>query len=199
MKHLKNPRSWVIVSFLVGFALTMTGWVLFEKQTPQTQWYNRGMIAYNSGNYSVAMEDFDRSVSEFNKQLAEKKEGLLDAPPSLEMAQLAQCHKFLALLKMKNGQLAIVAVKEGLKLSTDWNISHYIEHYPLSNAERKKLDEDRNTCQTDLEILFHQQKDKADGEGKGKGNKPGQQGQGDKQSENPSNGNQAGKSSRDAL
>src|SRR5579883_1483078 len=116
MKHLKNPRSWVIVSFLVGFVLTMTGWVLWEQQTPQTRWYNRGMIAYNSGNYSVAIEDFDRSISAFNDKLSAKQEqDAFTAPASLEMAQLAQCHKFLALLKMKNGQLAIVAVKEGLK------------------------------------------------------------------------------------
>ncbi len=198
MKHLKNPRSWVIVSFLVGFVLTMGGWYLWEQQTPQTRWYNRGMIAYNSGNYSVAIEDFDRSVSAFNDALNQKQDPLT-APPSLEMAQLAQCHKFLALLKMKNGQLAIVAVKEGLKSSTDWNISHYIEHFPLSDAERKKIGEDRLNCQTDLEILFHQQKDKADGEGKGKGKQQSQAQQGEKQSEKPDNGPQAGKTPRDAL
>lgn len=192
MKHLKNPRSWVIASFLVGFVLTMSGWWMWESQTPQTQWYNRGLVAYNSGNYQVAIEDFDKSMAAFQSALNEKR-GPLTAPASLEIAQLAQCHKFKALIKMKNGKLAVAAIKEGLKLSTAWNISHF----ELSEAEIKKIQEDRIVCQTNLEILFKQQQEMAQAEGKGKG---GQQGEpGDKPSDNPANGNQSGKTPRDAL
>lgn len=191
LKHLKNPRSWVIISFLLGFMLSMTGWVWWELQTPQTQWYNRGVIAYNTGNYDLAVNNFDKSIAEFAKDPNTK--GAFTAPNSVEMAALAQFQKFKALLKMKNGKLAVIAIKEALKLSTDLNLAKY----KLSDTQLQKIKEDRIVFQTDLEILFHQQKDLQEQEGKGKGNKPGQPG--DKPADDPSKGSGSGKTPRDAL
>jgi tetratricopeptide (TPR) repeat protein len=192
MKHLKNPRSWVIASFLVGFVLTMTGWVMWENMTPQTQWYNKGLIAYNTGNYDLAVQNFDRSIGEFNANDSTEPNAF-KAPASLEMAELAQLHKFKALLKMKNAKLAVVAIKEGLKLTTSKNLARY----KLSEETLKKLAEDRLVAQTDLEILFKQQEQMAQAEGKG--NKPGQPKQGEKQAEDPGNQNASGKGNRNSL
>lgn len=192
MKYLKNPRSWVIASFLLGFALSMTGWVWWENQTPQTQHYNRGLIAYNTGNYDLAVQHFDRSVGEFNNGISEKSTAF-KAPASVEMAALAQFHKFKALLKMKNAKLAVVAVKESLKLTTAKNLAQY----QLSEATLKKIQEDRLVAQTDLEILFKQQEEMAKQEGKGKGQ--GKPQQGEKQSEDPGNQQGSGKGNRNQL
>lgn len=192
MKHLKNPRSWVIASFLLGFVLSMTGWVWWENQTPQTQWYNRGLIAYNTGNYELAVENFDKSFAAFQAAKKEKNSAF-EAPASVEMAAQAQFQKFKALLKMKNGKLAVIAAKESLKLSTSYNLGQF----KLSESELKRIYEQRIIVQTDLEILFKQEQQMAEQEGKGKGNKPGKPG--DKPADDPSNGSAAGKSPRDAL
>lgn len=193
MKHLKNPRSWVILSFLVGFALTMTGWVWWESQTPQTQWYNKGLIAYNTGNYDLAVQNFDRSVVEFNANDSTESSAI-KAPASVEMAALAQFHKFKALLKMKNAKLAVVAIKESLKLTTEMNL----KRYALPQSDLRRIQEQRIDAQTDLEILFKQQEQMAQQEGKG-GNKPGQPQQGDKQSEDPGNQPGSGKGNKNQL
>lgn len=193
MKYLKNPRSWVIASFLLGLVLTFTGWTWWEHQTPQTQWYNRGLIAYNTGNYDLAVANFDKSITAFQQAEGEKKDAF-HAPASVEMAALAQFHKFKALLKMKNGKLALIAIKESLKLTTSYNLNRY----QLSESELKRIGEQRIIVQTDLEILFRQQQQMAEGEGKGKGQKQGDK-PGDKQSEDPANGPNSGKSNRDAL
>ena len=188
---LKSPRSWVIICFLLGFALSMTGWVWSESQTPQTQSYNAGMIAYNSGNYDLAVQHFDKSIAAFNANPGDA--GAFAASNSIEMASLAHFHKFKALLKMKNGKLAVIAIKESLKLTTAQNLSHY----KLTETQLRKIQEDRLTAQTDLEILFKQQQQMAEGEGKGKGK--GQPKDGEKQSEDPGNQQGAGKGNRDSL
>lgn len=196
MNYLKNPRSWIIASFLVGLALTMTGWVWWEFQTPQSQWYNRGMLAYNTGNYDLAVQDFDRSIVEFNSDPAKAKDpGYFNAAPSVSQAGDAQFYKFMSLMKMKNAKLAIIAIKESLKLTTEENLSHY----KLTDSQLKAIREQRILYQTNLEILFHQKKEMQDGEGKGNGK--GQPKPGDKQSEDPSNNNAngSGKTPRDAL
>lgn len=194
MKYLANKKYWVIASFLLGFILTMSGWVLWENQSQQTYWYNRGLIAYNTGNYDLAVENFDRSYTAYQSALSEKGSPLA-APPSVEQAAQAQFHKFKALLKMKNGKLALVAIKESLKVSTALNLSRF----KLDEAELKRIQEQRIIAQTDLEILFKQQKEMAEGEGKGKGKKPGQPGDSDKQAQDPSKGTNPGKTNRDAL
>jgi len=193
MKHLKSPRSWVIISFLVGFALTMTGWVWWEQQTPQTQYYNKGLIAYNTGNWDLAVRHFDRSVAEFNSADSADK-SVLKAPASVEMAALAQFHKFMALLKMKNAKLAVDAIKESLKLSSEMNL----KKYQLSDSELRRIQEQRFDAQTDLEILFKQQEQMAQGEGKN-GNKPGQPQPGDKPADDPGNQQGSGKGNRNQL
>lgn len=192
MKHLKSLRSWVIISFLLGFALSMTGWVWSESQTSQTQSYNAAMIAYNSGNYDLAVQHFDKSIAAFNAKPGDA--GAFEASNSIEMASLAHFHKFKALLKMKNGKLAVIAIKESLKLTTAQNLARY----NLSKDQLRKIQEDRITAQTDLEILFKQQEQMAQQEGKGKGK--GQPKDGDtKQSEEPGNQQGAGKGNRNSL
>ncbi|MGH9550173.1 MAG: hypothetical protein ACRD3W_12400, partial [Terriglobales bacterium] len=116
---------------------------------------------------------------------------LYTAPPSLEQAELAQHFKALALIKMGNAKLAVITFKEGLKLTTDEALSHV----QLSPDDLKKVKDDRRTTQVDFEILFRQKPQMAKQEGKGKGDKPGDE----QQSENPAQGNQAGKSDRDQL
>ncbi len=195
MKHLKSPRTWISAGFLAGLALTMLGWTWSAKEMPQTVSFNQGMVAYNSGNYDIAVQAFDRSLNEFQSGTGDKPSSAdyFQPAPSLSQAADAQFYKFMALLKMKNAKLALIAVKEALKLTTDENLSHYA----LSSKEMAAIKEQRIVYQTDLEILFKQKKEMQDGEGKGKNG--GQPKPGDKQSEDPSNGQNAGKTPRDAL
>ncbi|MBX9689614.1 MAG: hypothetical protein K2X27_23085 [Candidatus Obscuribacterales bacterium] len=191
-KYLKNPRLWVILCFLSGFCLSMLGWVFWDSTSPQSQEFNKGLLAYNTGNYDLAVNYFDRSILKYQADPRSDR-GFFEPAASVEMAALAQFHKFKALLKMKNGKLAVIAIKEALRLTSAENLSHQ----KLSESELKRIGEQRIFMQTDLEILFKQQEELAKQEGKGKGKKPAEQG--DKPSEDPSKGNQAGKTPRDAL
>jgi len=198
MKYIKSPRTWIIAGFLAGLSLTMLGWTWSAQELPQTVLFNQGMVAYNSGNYDIAVQAFDRSLNEYqNGGKSSNKPSAADnfqPAPSLVQAADAQFYKFMALLKMKNAKLALIAVKEALKLTTDENLSHYA----LSPAQVSEIKEQRIVYQTDLEILFKQKKEMQDGEGKGKPGE-GQPKPGDKQSEDPSSGQQAGKTPRDSL
>jgi len=200
MKYIKNKRFLVVLLFFFGFAMTMGAWVWNETQTDQTRYYNRGLVAYTLGAYDLAAQNFDLSYADYNARV-NAPVSVLNAPPSLEQAELAQEHKALALVKMKQMKPAVLSYKECLRLSSDAYISQH-QLLPgasadLIRANYAKVKEDGTDCAINLEILFHQQKQQADAQGKGKGQGQGKPQDGDQQSEDPANG--AGKDSRNQV
>ncbi len=115
----------------------------------------------------------------------------LSAHPSLEQAQLALFHKANALLKLGNAELALATFKDSLRICTDLALSES----GLNEADASTIRQQRIDTETDLEILLQANEKLAKGEGKGK-SKPGE---GEKKSEDPAKGDQAGKDPRDSL
>jgi hypothetical protein len=199
IKYIKSTRFFIVVFFLVGLVLTMGAWVWGEKQTDQTGYYNRGLIAYTMGAYDLAVQDFDLSFADYSARLSAGNSAV-SAPASLEQAVLAQEHKALALVKMKQITPAVLSYKECLRLTSDFYMSRNTSHSDSSGpgearAAYAKIEEDGTDCAINLEILFHQQQQQADQEGKGKGN--GKPRDGDQSSEDPANG--AGKDKRNQV
>ncbi len=191
-KLIPSGRLWVIASFVVFSIGVMAGWHWWDKQSSQSQSYMLGRAAYMTTMYDVAVDYFDKSYASYIEE--SKKQDMFTPPASLEMAELSQHFKALSLIKIGNAKLAVIAFKESLKLTTEYALSQQVSLPPEMLA---KILADRKVTQIDFEILFNQQKQMAEQEGKGKG-KP-QPGNGDKPSEDPSKGQQAGKTDRDAL
>lgn len=192
MKKLITSRIAVTLSFALFGALLLSGWTLWDKQTPQAQSYMLGRLAYTTSAYDLAVEYFDQSYTAYQDS-AHSESSVFLAPSSLELAELSQHFKALALVKMGNSKLAVLTFKEALKLTTD----EALARANVGEGLLRKLTEDRKTTQIDFEILFHQKPQQAQQEGKGKGQ--GQADKGEKQSEDPSSGQQPGKTDRDAL
>lgn len=189
-KYLPSGRTWVIATFVVFSIGTMCGWNWWDKQSPQVQNYMLGRAAYMTTMYDVSVDYFDKSYVSYTDQKSAASP--FSSPASLEIAELSQHFKALSLVKMGNAKLAIIAFKEALKLTTEYALAQV----SLPPDQIAKLVADRKVTQIDFEILFNQKQDQAKQEGKGKG-QPGQPG--DKQSQDPSKGPNAGQTDRNAL
>lgn len=194
-KYLPSHRVWVIASFLVFSLGIMSGWTWWDKQSPQAQYYMLGRVTYMTTGgtptrFDLAAQYFQKSYASYLEQ--SQVTDVYSPPASLEIAELALHYRALSLLKMGNAKLAVTAFKDALKLTTEYELARV----NLSADEASKIRADRKITQIDFEILFNQQQEQAKQEGKGKP-QPGQQG--DKQSQDPSKGNNAGKTDRNAL
>lgn len=191
MKNLlPSLRVTVIASFIIFAAGVMCGWTWWERQSPQAQFYMLGRAAYTTTMYDVAVDYFDKSYASYQTQL--QAADVFSPPATLELAELSQHFKALSLVKMGNAKLAVLAFKEALRLTTEYALSQV----RLTPEETAKLIADRKITQIDFEILFNQKQEMAQQEGKGKG-QPGQPG--DKPSQDPSKGPNAGQTDRNAL
>jgi tetratricopeptide (TPR) repeat protein len=194
MRLFKNMRFWVITSFVLFSISFLTGWTLWDRQSDQWRHYMLGRTAYVTTLYNLASDYFDQSFADYQTARGEHETALkaaLDNPASLELAELSQHFKALALVKMGNFKLAVVTFKEALALTDELALSHE----SLTPDQIKKVQADRKVTQVDFEILFHKEEQLAKKEGKG-GDKGDQE---EKTSEDPSKGNQAGKGDRDQL
>lgn len=191
MRILKSGRTWVLVTFAVFTVAFMLGWTWWEQQTPQAREYMLGRMAYRTTLYNVAVDYFDRSYADYLERISQKTD-FFTAPGSIEMAQLSQHFKGLALIKMGNARLAVVTFKEALKLTTE----HALSQLALSDGLLTKLNADRKNVQMNLEILYQNNPALARAEGKGKG-AAGKEGDELKAAQDPSN--TAGKTNRDKL
>lgn len=188
-------RRCVLVSFALFSLLFLAGLKLWFSQSEQWRQYQLGWLAYRASQYQMAVDYFDQSYE--NYQRLRFSTDPSTPPASLELAELAMHFKGLALVKQGTeggAKLAVLAFKEALKLTTVYELD--ASGLNLSRSTVRKLEADRNITKQDLEILFHNQPQKAQKEGKGRGDK-GEKG--DKQSEDPSKGNAAGKEDRNKL
>jgi hypothetical protein len=194
MRKLVSPRVMVLTSFLIFAVGILTGVYYCFNQTDQWRHYMLGRMAYTATQYDTAIDDFDLSYSDY-QQMVSAGQSVFSAPPSLEMAELSQHFKALALVKEGTEgsmKMAVLTFKEALRLTT----ADALKAAGLDENMVRKIGRDRSFTQQDLEILFHNQPKQAEKEGKGRA-KPGD-GSGDKKSDDPA-GNQAGKENREQL
>jgi hypothetical protein len=195
---MRNYLTWrmaVLASFALFSISILFGMSFWMAQTDQWRQYMYGRMAYTATMYNTAVDYFDVSYNDYQQMLVAPADAYT-APPSLEMAELSQHFKALALTKEGTEaatKAAILTFKEALKLTIDDSL----KSANLSVSIDQKIRKDRFVTAQDLEILFHNQPKKAEKEGKGRG-KPDRDG--DKKSDDPTQGgNQAGKENREQL
>ncbi len=179
----QHRKAWLTAFLLSGLLLVYSGNRLANWVSPQTAYYNAGLQAYQNGDMLKAVQYFDRSIASYK---AENNAGWLHRfiypRPSLEYAAMANFHKGKALLQAKQGEQAVAALKESLRINPgdvyDDNGQLTELYSPFSAAERHRLREEAMQVQYDLEMLFKSRPDLAQQEGKGKDGKgkPGKQG-----------------------
>jgi hypothetical protein len=193
--YLLTWRTAVLVSFALCAGCIVVGMNFWMSQTDQWRQYMYGRLAYTATMYDTAVDYFDVSYNDYQQMLVAPVDAFT-APPSLEMAELSQHFKALALVKegtQGSIKAGVLTFKEALKLTVD----DALTSAHLSSSMDQKIRRDRFFTAQDLEILFHNQPKQAEKEGKGRG-----QGDkdGDKKSDDPNQGgNQAGKDKRDVL
>lgn len=179
----RHRNALLIAALLAGMMLVYSGNKLAGWVSPQTAYYNAGLTAYTNGDMTKAVQYFDRSIAAYK---AEIKAGWLHRfiypRPSMEYAALANFHKGKALLQARQGEQAVAALKESVRINPgdvyDENGQVTALYSPFTAAERRRLREEAMQVQYDLEMLFKSRPDLAQQEGKGKDGKgkPGKQG-----------------------
>ena len=199
-------RTFVIVTFSLFAVSIVTGQIMYASPTEQWQYYEAGRNAYLSLHFEEAKLYFRRSLAAYDTA-ARSGPSFFAAPASLEMEELAQHFIALGLVKkgtegdMKDG---VVAFKDTLKLTTDKakvDLLASAKEFIAPNAKSDqdlidawtKIALDRQLDQQNIEILFNNQPQMAEQEGKGKG-KPSK----DKK-DGPASGSKSGKDDRDEL
>lgn len=170
---MEKRNLWLLALLVAGCLMLGYGYQLATWQNLQYDYYNVGLQAYEQGDIKTAVEMFDRSMNQYKR---ESKAGWLHRfiypAPSRELAAQAAFHKAKALLRARQAEPAVEAFKESLRL----NPGNGYSGMSLSDAQR--MEAEAMVVKYDLELLFKNQPQLAQGQGKGKGNKPGQPGDG---------------------
>jgi hypothetical protein len=173
-------RPFVLVTFALFTISMVSGLILQGSTTEQWQYYEAGRKAYLNLQCEQAAEDFRASLADYHQRVASGPV-FFTASGSLEMAALAT--HFSALCLVKKGTAndlanAVLTFNDGLMLTTDKAIADLIPTEmsviaanPATSADvltaLAKIRRDRRIDQIDLEILYRNQKELAEKEGKG--------------------------------
>lgn len=194
MKILKKRRNrWLGSGVLLGVLMLACAFHLLTWNNSQVASFNAGLQAYEDGNMQKAVQLSDRSLAAY-------KEGVthddwlhrhLYPQPDRALAARAAFMKAKSLLQLKQAPAALDAFKESLQL----NPGNSYSDVTLEAAQR--MERDALWVQYDLELLFKNNSQMAQQEGKGKGKGQGQPG--NKQVPGTEPGNKPGKGNRDDI
>lgn len=197
----KKSRLVLAAALLVGLASFGFGYHLLTWQDAQVVYYNQGIAAYKSGDPQTALELFDKSLGVYRqRQRAGWKDRFIYPAPNQEFAALANFQKAKSLLRLRKAEPAVEAFKESLRLNPG---NDYDSLSGLSGASKKELDrlvEQALTVKYDLELLFNNNQQLADGQGKeGQKGEKGEKGDKKQQSPGKEPGELPGKGNKDEI
>jgi tetratricopeptide (TPR) repeat protein len=172
---LNKRRMQLLAGLLLGALMIAGGWNLAKWKDEQTLAYDLGLAYYQAGDLPKAVFQYDKSISEYKKALRYPYWQRLAFPQAkTELAALAAFQKGKTLIRAQQLEQAVAAFKDSLAFNPG---DGYSEN--LSKADRDRMHEEAMTVKYDLELLFKNNKDLAQKEGKGKpkdgqgkGNKP---------------------------
>ena len=202
MTKLLEFKSWKQLGITVGAGILLLFLGLHMLLWPDSQvaLYNEGLQAYRTNRAQEAVQLFDRSVAIYEQRANDSYlERVFYPSPDRELAALAEFHKAKALIRMKKGKEAVEAFKESLYLNpgNGYDTIEGFEHLDAEDIER--LHEAAKITKYDLELLFKNNKQLAEGEGEGKGQpQPGDE-EGKKQQPGQQPGDQAGKGDKNEI
>lgn len=192
MRFFKKSYLWLLAAFVVGGLLLGYGFQLATWRSAQVEFYNQGVAAYQTGDVQTAVKLFDQSYAAYKQQTrAEWLTRFVYPKPDTRLAAKANFHKAKSLLRMRQGEPAVEAFKESLKL----NPGNGYKGVSLSEAEQMR--EEAMIVKYDLELLYKNNPQMGQGQGKGKGNKGDKPGNQQVPGDQP--GNQPGKGDKDKM
>lgn len=192
MRLLNKKRNrWLLAGLIAGLFSLYYGLGLALWRSPQVEYYNLGMQAYTQGDMQTAAKAFDRSFAAYRgSQDRTWLQRFVYPKPDPELAALAQFEKGKALIRLQQLPQAVDALKTSLKLNPGDGYAG------MSVEDANRMHEEALNVKYDLELLFKNNPNLAQQEGKGKGN--GQQ-QGNKPVPGTDPGSQPGKGNKDDI
>lgn len=171
MRNVTKRRNLgLLAATLAGILMLYFGFTLATWRSEQVDYYNLGLAAYEQGDVQTAVQAFDRSLHAYKR---DSRAGWLHRfvypEPNRELAAQAAFHKAKSLLRARQAEPAVEAFKESLRL----NPGNGYTDMALSDAQR--MEAQALIVKYDLELLFKNQPQLAQGQGKGKGNQQGNQ------------------------
>ncbi|MBX9673679.1 MAG: hypothetical protein K2X70_09570 [Candidatus Obscuribacterales bacterium] len=196
-KTTLRKRVVVILTVLVGIASIAFGLHLYSWRDAQVEFYNRGLVAYRTGDVQQAIKFFDQSLSVYKSRVNREgwQERVLYPAPDRGMAAQAAFHKAKALLYARQAKPAVQAFQESLEL----NPGNLYQGRGLSQREVLEAEETAKIVKYDLELLFKNDPSQAQQQGKGKGKGQGKPDPNGKPVPSDDPGKQPGKGNRDAI
>ena len=162
-------RMAVIATVIVGALIFTGGLYLNAWRDAQYALYNQGLSAYRSGDVQVAIKYFDQSLAVYKtRRQSTWIERFIYPKPDKELAAQASFQKAKSLLRANQAAPAVQAFKESLEL----NSGNLYLGRDLTEKEYQAFREAALIVKYDLELLFKNNPEQAQKQGKGKG-KPG--------------------------
>jgi tetratricopeptide (TPR) repeat protein len=187
-----KKNRWLLAALVAGILILYQGIQLATWRSAEIAYYNQGLVEYQNGDFQKAVQMFDRSYAAFKaEEKADWLHRFIYPAPDRRVAALANFQKAKALLHLQQGQPAVDAFKESLKL----NPGNDYEDLALTAANQ--LHEDALVVKYDLELLFKNNPSLAQGQGKGKGKGQGKPGNQQVPGQDP--GTKPGKGNRDDI
>src|SRR5687767_365616 len=114
--HKRN--LWLLAAMIVGSLLLAGGYHLITWKSGQADNYNAGIRAYQNGDMPTAIQFFDKSIDSYKREKrASWVHRFFYPQPSEELAAMANFQKAKAHLQNRQGELAVEAFKESLRLN----------------------------------------------------------------------------------
>ena len=187
-------RMAVIATVIVGAMIFSGGLYLYSWRDAQYALYDQGIAAYRAGDLQVAIKYADQSLAVYKSRHASTwMERFIYPKPDRGLAAQAAFLKARSLLKVNQAAPAVESFKESLELNPG---NLYEEE--LSEKEYQLLKEAAWIVKYDLELLFKNNPEQAQKQGKGKkGN--GEKKEGGKPVPGDDPGAMPGKGNRDTI
>lgn len=156
----KCSRRLALACFL-GMLFLLGGYQLTTWRSLQGESFNDGLTAYNAGSMAEAVQFFDQSLSIYrNREEENAVERYIYPAPDRGLAARAAFQKAKALLFLEQPEAALEAYKESLLLNPGNSYSG------IGLNELAQLEREARYTQYDLELLFAQNEELSQQEGK---------------------------------
>jgi tetratricopeptide (TPR) repeat protein len=159
----KRPRTWLLAGLVSGLLLIWYGIGLAMWTDQQVMFYNAGLQLYKQGDLENAYKAFELSVTVYKRgQNMTYWQRLIYPKPSAELAALADFQKGKVLIRAQQIPAAVDAFKESLQINPGNGYSG------ISVDDANRLKSEAYTVKYDLELLFKNNPEQAEKQGKGK-------------------------------
>lgn len=188
-------RVMVVLTVIAGILTFSAGLYCYQWSDNERILYNQGLAAYRSGDVQSAVKFSDQALAAFKaRRQSTWTERFIFPKPDKELAAQAAFLKAKSLLRANQAEPAVKAFKEALELNSG---NLYIGR-DLTEKEYQEFREAAMVIKYDLELLFKNNPDQAEKQGKPKPGK-GKPDKGDKPVPGEDPGNMPGKGNRDTI